>query len=454
MAIVYVDDAATAGGDDGTTWEDAYLTLLQAADNATSSDEVYVASTHDETVSIAVTYDWNGGFKDYQIPVTSRDVSDDTYLRGAKVQTDGVGDDIFIRGYAAFCGVSIQSFGDFKVLDTTVDGVLTFKDCDLGLTATSESSVSIFFGRDSFATEAHYVKLTEVALQFNNSNNHIQVRGAVFLEMVDCSDSSSSPTYIFRLASACRLYCYACDFSNQTNNIFGATGAAGVDAKLVGCKFNSGVTVLPTGSTFFIGQAGRIMISNSQSDTLTDPLWEHRTITYRGTVIAVSTPRMVGGSKDRERTNPISHEMKAVLGRTRAFYQPLCTDWSGGWTDGDGSTSKDFTVEVAHAAVGAGTGGLFENDELGLEILTPPAAAASSGMVYSTTRPEVGVTPSDIATSDETWEGSDVGTEQKLVVTVTPGKPGPFLWRVFLAPTDGASDTIVHINGKCTVTDT
>ena len=110
MTIIYVDDTAS-GANDGTSKTDAY-TSLASADGAGSSagDEVWIAHTHNESVSVDTTYGFSGGTVADPIKVQSRNFTGDALTKGATLTSTN--NDVNITGDCYLHGLIVEGSDD------------------------------------------------------------------------------------------------------------------------------------------------------------------------------------------------------------------------------------------------------------------------------------------------------------------------------------------------------
>lgn len=92
----------------------------------------------------------------------------------------------------------------------------------------------------------------------------------------------------------------------------------------------------------------------------------------------------------------------------------------------DFSTSKTISVEVVHDALGSGTGSVFRNDEMFIEVNRPNSGDPSFLIEHSSPGDPFS-TPSDNSSTSATWTGTSMTsetTEQLSLTTTTGGGEG------------------------------
>ncbi len=172
MSNQFVWSGATAGANDGASWNDAYLSLMRdwgaEADFTPATDFVYVRSVHDETQSTTQTVTGStaeGTVDVAKIITVIGDTSGTTpgnLATGAKVTTDGTTDDIHINEGLYIYGVNFFSTDDIRIGNgANVDHDITMEQCRLELLGTANGDLfQIGQAGQSGATKVRFIDVT------------------------------------------------------------------------------------------------------------------------------------------------------------------------------------------------------------------------------------------------------------------------------------------------------
>ncbi len=421
MATIYVDDTAT-GANDGTSFADAF-TSLASASVAVAGDIVLIASTHDELVD----FDFGTNLAtDGEINYISVNSGTEAFEAGASINSNvnydfdnsrvfgmditcNAARDIDVsndrRGYWEQCTIDFDRF-----IST---GCAEMRDCTINM----RSSQGLFNQSDLMRIIGGSITATPSAA----GTALCQVQdGEVELIGVDLSGIAYESLLV------------------TTNP------AREVLLKLYGCQIPANQQLI--GST---DVAARVLLVNCTDGTLTDPTIEYQYEDGKSLCSIDKTVTRTDGASDG--TTSYTMQLTAKANKTLKDIQPA--------TYGpepisvkvpEGATN--ISLHVAHNGVGSGAAGALQNNEFGFVYVGPSEAATATAQVaYKKTSPGFGVTPTDLPTDASVWSGGNVGTVQRVDLTIAPTEEGYAEIWPFLG-TGSVSDVSIHFDPKIEIT--
>ena len=412
MTIHFVDDTAT-GANDGTSKTDAW-TSYQSSTGVAAGDTIRVASTHDEIVSGAFNPDWLNGTNAAPIKIISVDFSDDSYAsRGARIGADGA--NFVIAGVVQFYGMKLDATtGDFFFLDDGVE-IQVFDDC----------AINVGDGNgDFFSPAAPSIAIFRNCTITLNDTFFFAATVGCHLHFINCDlvKAGAETSLILGMDHNAHYIFEGCDLTDWTTIVQAADSGAKVHIKQ--CQMKSGFALFS--GTIAGGQEFLFVRSHSDTNITVPKLGLQELQLFTGAITADLTSFRTGGADDGEQAN--AHSWKMVSNaNTLEFFDPLCTPWGVRWVDGGAEITLTFNVA---------SGGTLNDDDFWIEMLTPDETATATTLAdFRTSRmADPQATPAALTTDgDSTWNGSGVGTKQKVSFTFTPDIAGPVKFRACLA---------------------
>jgi len=448
MTDIFVDSAAS-GAADGTSKTDAYVTLAAASGSTPGAgDVIKVSHTHSETGTASVTLNFDGT-EAQPVWVRSINFSGDAYTKGASIRKSG-GGDISITGQdCIYQGLTLVSGDDILMTGSTL--AVQFRDCTIGTAGGSSSQIS------TGNSAGQMLIFEDCIFEFANSATQILTGSTSVSHMIFRGGSvSGSITNFIQTNSNARslkVDMEGMDLTSVTNifDVNGGSNPVDFTARLVKCKLNASVNITTAPLTPW--KRVRVDAIECQIGTITTAAFNHQHIEKQGNSFTSTARYRTGGADDGEQANAVSQEVTALASQTFKGFQSTYFD-IGVYLDTSG-TSKTFTVHCAHNAVGSGTAGALQDDEMWLEILGPSEKATSDAQgFHDANRHDPSVTPSDLTSeSGGTWTGTNVGTKQSANVVYTNEIEGFVQIRVHIA-TGSGSDVVVNVDPKIVVSET
>lgn len=437
MATKYV--RSTTGNDStngGTSWSDAYATVLKALANCGAGGTVYVSQVHAETQASAMTLVSQGT---PAAPATVLCANDGAtpptaMATTATVSTTGANAISFGSGFAYVYGVTFLAGSAANAANLNFNGAAQsgwwLESCGLALNNTSGTSVINFSSLYSFVVDLLNCTLTfGAAGQTINSGGGPQVDGKLLLR--GCTLAGTSPTSLINTsyASNHNLEFSGCDLSNVSTNLLNLAGvntyASTAKLKFRNCLLKNGI-VVAAGAYGGFSYPGMydLYLENCDSTTGgTNYRMEHWK--YQGSIKTEATKVRSGGASDG--TTPVSHNFTSSA--YAALYDPLIGPWMSIWNATTG-TAKSLTVEVCTENV------VLTNQDVWIEIEYLGTSGCPQS-VYANDRigqiNALAGTTANLTTSAATWSGFTTPTPQNLSLTFTPQQKGVVRARVCMA---------------------
>lgn len=411
-------------------------------DNATSAffaihysnagDTILVNKDHMEVWTNGRTIDL--GY--YALPkiIKCVDKSDDSLSSGGIFGNAGYSATLHIRGYGYFYGCKIVSGGNISLLDDGGNGMITIEGTDPTdwVLSVGDSNSGSFLNLLGGSSPACRLVVVNGGIKLHNAGNYITFGGNGRVDWLGGKLIAPNESSFLFLVGQGRFYGKFLDLSELCT---GATARylCAMNSSVCGpiilsrCKmpsgsgFNETKTDSPPGMD--IGEKP-VQLHHCSKDNKVNTLHEWD---YYGEVFSEETIVRTDGASDG--TTPFSYKMVSNThtldgGRVRECLQsPSIFGWL--------STASEQTATV-ECIVDSATN--LQNDEVWMELYYPKDNTSGLGEVAHG-KCIFTATPSDVATSGETWTttGMSNPNEFKLEVTFTPGKIGPYEVRVMLA---------------------
>lgn len=380
---IYVDSAAT-GANNGTSWTDAY-TSIASATGAAAGETILVDDGHNDSALASGINTFTNGAIGAPVKIISVDKADDSYSAGASFGSTSTLD---VRFAGSFFMAGCSILGNRYAGSTPIDGIRTWYQCTF---TRGTDGAGFFYVSDGGSATNGTNLFEECSFIFGTTAAaHIRFGGgkAVFKNCtVDLSSVVGTLTRLLYYEAArqhadvlflsCNLLSSGTGSYTTLLEIFGSNASPG---KFVfqKCKIPGSGLVSHNNSD----DTSVIFDACSSSSTITDPPLQN-IYHYQGTSLCDLTRYRTGGADDGENANAYSVEMATNANATE-LYAPLIGPPLQRWIAPDASIS------------GATPVGLTQSTRC-LPQATPAALTTDSG---------------------STWNGSGVGTKQKITVTV------------------------------------
>ena len=419
---LYVDSNNGAPTAPYETWAKAATDLATVDSLASAGEEVRVAFDHADATG--GTIDFTGSTLFNPVKLVSTDPATDLYRTGAQFANAVAA--ATIRGDVSVWGMTIQA---------TLAGA---SDINLGTSFQKQYYCDCEFLWDDrstfstgFGTVVEFVNCSFDRTHTNGEAMRISGRGAsmlfkncVFLKTLGqdiCFNSWGDNLNKVTLED--------CDIS-AFSTILGST-SVGLDLILRRCKVKSGYTLAAGKPATY--PHWRALMEGCTDGTITVPeLGLTEIQNHYGTIKSDLSRYRTGGADDGEQVNAHSWEMVSSANALE-LQQWIKTPPMVRWVDGGASIT--VTVFIAGGAT-------LQDDEFWIELSGPDDAGSATSRGFfersNDTALDVPMTPRDATnnlTTDgsSTWNGTGVGTKQKLSVTYTPTTAGPVTVRALLA---------------------
>ena len=428
MATYYVDSNAT-GLNDGSSWTDAW-TSLGSSLSVAAGDTVLIASNHSEVSSVTQYYHYNSTLSS-PIRVISTNKTSGAYERGAFIRcSNGHNQDVRYAN-ARFYG--IDSEHDRRSGFGQAAGVLYMSDCTFTQINTNANG-GFYCGENNIISECVFDGCT-----FDMSTSYTQnlwnvSRDARHFIFNNCTVTAGQ--YQSRFISAgtrCNslLRFSSCDISSVPDISFPYNQFSG-RIEVYKCNIPSSWVLQSTVVTPF-----SIEITDCYSGSISGNSSNYQNRTTYGKSSRSTTEYRTNGANDS--IDDYSLKIQSDSTALEVFNASISPDISKYVESG----SQTITVYVAGSAS-------LNDDDFWIEVESPSEEVSPTAQgKFRTTKPDPLATPTAL-TSDTSsaWNGSGVGTKQKVEVAISPTIAGTVTVRCYLAK----PSTTVYVDPKISTT--
>lgn len=429
MANKYVRSAA-AGSADGSTWANAYTTLVAAFAGMSAGDTAWVADDHAETQGSTMTLTSPGtaGNPCRVLGVNTHVTEPPTGMVTTPTATVTTTSSFSISFGGGFCYIEGVKFSaasanssngfNFGVTGSALGWYL--KNCPLKVgTGGSTGRIITAVNRDAV------IVMDNCTIELTHASQSIQLGGLrwVWKNTASALLGTIPTTLIIAQVNnySPDIYVYGVDLSamGSGKNLVSGSAVSIMRVLFRNCKLGASVAAI-TGT--IVGPGGmEVLLDNCDSGN-TNYRMEH--YKYQGSIKQETTKvRTSGGASDG--TTAISHNFTTLATGPSLFF-PLVGPWMTIWNDTSGS-SKTVTVELCTENVG------LYNDECWLEIEGLATSGYPLSALPNNRMADAFATHALLTTSAAAWSGFTTAAPQKLAVAFTPQVKGPIRARVCVA---------------------
>lgn len=435
MSTKFVYSAA-AGLNDGSSWANAW-TSLASSNGVAAGDAVKVEYRHSET-GLAANINWSNGTAANPVLVISCDKDNsDAYRLGATIEWTATG--IGPQGNIFSAGCTWKTTTGTLTLTPSTDGQQNYKDSTF--VCTGAGGVSMGGGVTS-RNPVNYLWNCNVDLSGASSSAVLLGNWPRYWIGGTLTCRGAGQTNLFNGGP---VEARGVLFSGTVTSLFSASAAGNAGLlrpKFIGCVAPTYTFVANFDPGTQVDLSGFLPAGTLSAAALPPALYQ----TYYGTVGASLSRYRTGGADDGTQVNAYSWEVISngnALQQVGSLVSLPITRWVAA------GASQTITIYVA-------SGGTLNNDEFWVEVLSPSEAGSPTALSkYQTTQLALLGTPAALTTDGtSTWNGTGVGTKQKVSVTISPAIPGMVSVRVYLAKpsttvyVDPVLDVASDVNGK------
>lgn len=427
MATIYVDSAA-AGTNAGTSWTNAY-TSITSTTGAAAGDQIFVDDGHSETGTLG-TLNWSNGTAANPVVILCVDKADDSLSSGAAI-TNNSGALTFTGHIVTQGGITFtQSASAGWSIGAGTDVTQRYRGATFAVNSSTNLTVpsgtrAVVLMYDCTITFSSNGSAGS-AIAPNTGNIFIMYGGSVVCR-------GSGTTTLFNCGAG-EVRVEGVSMSGTATNICTATQGRFTARRCALPTFTNLVSASQTSPEQ--GQAFAVLEA-CKTGTLTDP---ELGLTWRSDRAGVTKSSLsryrTGGADDGEQANAHSWEMvssSSALERVSWLESPPIVRWV------NAGSSQTVTLYFA-------SGTTYQDDELWVDLQSPNETAPSSTTAQArcqTSRRAFRGTAADLTTdSGSTWNGTGVGTKQKVAFTISPAVAGPVVARVCL----GKASSTVYVD--------
>jgi hypothetical protein len=429
MASYYVWSGAT-GSANGTTWANAYTTLVVAFTGKLAADVFYVAHDHAETTAATINLTTAGTIasltkvicvnRSGSVPPVSAD-----RRATATVTTSSNTGSINFAGYTHYDGIIFFSGGPSGVCGfglPSATASIRFDNCSLRLVTTGTTS-KVWLSNTG-GVVATYVEFNNTTVSFAAIQQCIEVGGLFKWRNTPSAVLGTVPTRLFALLTTRggEVECIGVDMSALGSGktiVDAGVGGSNHKLRFIDCKLNASVTK----SSAPVSQgASELDFIRVGSAGVNYSVYRHRT---GGSLTEELTIVRSGGATDG--TTPLSWRIDTTANSNYSlpFECPVIAIWN----DTTGS-AKTATIEGIASA-------LPTDQEIWVELEYLSDASSPIGGFVNDGTPDLLTTPANQTSSSATWGGALTG-KFKLGVTFTAQQKGWLYCRVKCAKPSSA----------------
>jgi hypothetical protein len=424
MTLRYVRSGAS-GSNNGTSWTNAYTTLLAALTAAAAGDTVYVSEDHSESSSSLLKHTSPGTVTspvkvicvDHAgtVPPVSADLRTTALLTTTSGATEAFDTS---DSFTVYDGIKFTSNSGINFA-WNPRVFLKFRNCTLKQSGSGGSYTQQQSGARTW--------LENTTLEFGSTTQPMLIDNElVWRNTASAIQGATIPSTLFSTAVG-NLYLDGVDVSAITGTIFGATTNQIMRAEMVDCKVNASATIGSTPT-----KSGYIKYTRVDSGGTN---YKHGLIKYEGTQSVETTIVLTGGASDG--TTTISWKIVTTANCSEHF--PFESLPIAIWNDTTGS-SVTATVQGIW-----GGGAVPNNDDIWCDVEYLGSSGSPLASFVNDGKADILASNAAQDAGSGTWGGST--TKFKLNVSFTPQQKGWILFRVKAAK---ASSTF-YIDPKITL---
>lgn len=388
MATIYVDSAA-GGSNDGTSWTNAY-TSIASATGVAAGDTILVDDGHSQTFTVTTTLNFSNATLANPVKIVCVDKADDSLSSGAVVKSENTNRGLTLAGHLRCYGMTFRA--DHPLTLCSTESFQVFDNCTLGITATSGAGTrQIVIGSNNSIGRFLAINTT---IDFTGGNTGSTIglaRDNSYWEFRNCSfalQASQSALFGYSTYPSGNVLVTGADLSAAPNALVTLDSRSGVEFTLRDCNIPSAwISSSPMAGTITNSMQSAKLDRCSNGTISLPPIGLTRYDDFTGTIKSTLAVYRTGGSADGLQSNAMAWEMVSTASAVE-IHSPLKTPPITRWLAADASI------------VGATARGVFASTRCAPKA-TPTALTTDSG---------------------STWNGSGVGTKQKIDHTLTNGQ--------------------------------